>query len=66
MKCLSAAELGPRPKRADDWDTDRAASESTAGDFPKVPYSRFWRASMECHPTWQAKMRDDFGSAAGS
>ena len=22
MKCLSAAELGPRPKRADDWDTE--------------------------------------------
>ena len=21
MKCLSAAELGPRPKRADDWDS---------------------------------------------
>ena len=21
MKCLSAAELRPRPKRADDWDT---------------------------------------------
>ena len=22
MKCLSAAELRPRPKRADDWDTE--------------------------------------------
>jgi len=22
MKCLNAAELGPRPKRADDWDTE--------------------------------------------
>ena len=31
MKCLSAVELGPRPKRADDWDTE--LSESTAGDL---------------------------------
>ena len=31
MKCLSAAELGPRPKRADDWDTE--LSDSTAGDL---------------------------------
>ena len=32
MKCLSAAELGPRSKRADDWG-HRAASESTEGDL---------------------------------
>eukprot|EP00964_Phaeocystis_antarctica_P007637 scaffold4127_cov36-Phaeocystis_antarctica.AAC.2 len=27
MKCLSAAELGPRPKRADDWDTVSSGSD---------------------------------------